>query len=431
MSASKETLPGGDSAIAMSESSVSIVIPCLNEVATIAACVERAGEALEAIRARYGLEGEIVVADNGSDDGSQESAGTAGARIVSVSRRGYGAALIAGMNAAHGRYLVMGDGDCSYDFMESVAMVGSLLDGNDLCMGSRFLGVIKPDAMPWKNRHIGNPVLSGILRILFRTPVSDAHCGLRALTRDCFEGLKLTSTGMEFASEMVLKASLTGCRISEVPITLWPDRRERAPHLRPWRDGWRHLSFMLMLSPVWLFLLPSLLVGWLGSALFVALIGRPEGSILWLAGLPFGDHWMILAAGMMTVSHQLCLFGLAASVYGVKEGYLPPTPRFVRILHIAKLEHMLLAGLAFIAISVFILAQVFYAWASNDFGPLAAIRDIVGATCLFVLGLQTCFGGFLVSIIAGNRVGLEELLDTAESEAEMFPAAAKAQGLAE
>src|SRR4029453_1317637 len=212
---------------------VTIVIPCLDEARTIAACVKRAREALEAIRTRLQLPGEVVVADNGSTDGSRDLATQAGARVVEVAERGYGAALIAGMRAARGKYLVMGDADLSYDFVESVDLVEKLVGGADLCMGNRFAGGIKPGAMPWKNRYIGNPVLSGILRVLFRTGVRDAHCGLRALTRDCFDRLRLSSTGMEFASEMVIKAAVLGERIEEMPVTLAPDTRGGPRTTRP------------------------------------------------------------------------------------------------------------------------------------------------------------------------------------------------------
>lgn len=220
---------------------VSIVLPCLNEAATLGACIARAQEALAILEARHGLSGEVVVADNGSTDGSRGIAMGLGARVVEVRDRGYGAALSGGFAAARGRFLVMGDSDCSYDFLECVGMVEALAGGAELCMGSRFKGRILPGAMPWKNRWIGNPALSAILRLLFRTGVSDAHCGLRALTRDAFERLRLTSAGMEFASEMVVKAALLGMRVAERPVTLSPDRRGRPPHLRPWRDGWRHL----------------------------------------------------------------------------------------------------------------------------------------------------------------------------------------------
>ena len=228
---------------------VSIVMPCLNEAKSLPACIANARVALERIRTEFGLFGEIIVADNGSTDGSQLIARALGARVCDIERRGYGAALIGGMQAANGAYLVMGDADGSYDFRESVAMVRELMRGADLCMGSRFLGGIEPSAMPWKNRYIGNPVLTFVLNLFFDAGVDDAHCGLRALTKDCFQRLALSGSGMEFASEMIIKAALKRQKIAETPVTLRCDLRDRPPHLRPWRDGWRHLRYLLMLSP--------------------------------------------------------------------------------------------------------------------------------------------------------------------------------------
>src|SRR5919199_4952365 len=236
---------------------VSIVMPCLDEREGLAHCIARAYEALEALAVRRGLTGEIIVADNGSTDGSQALARRLGARVVPIARRGYGAALRGGFEAARGRYLVMGDADGSYDFMDAVGMVEALTQGADLCIGSRFKGGIAPGAMPWKNRYIGNPILTGVLNLLFGAHIDDAHCGLRALTKACFGRLRLEGSGMEFASEMIIKATLLGERIVEVPATLARDLRGRPPHLRPWRDGWRHLRYILMLSPHWLFGAPA------------------------------------------------------------------------------------------------------------------------------------------------------------------------------
>lgn len=234
--------------------SVAFVLPCLNEAKTIEWCIDRALTAIAILNERHGLSGEVIVADNGSDDGSQDLALAAGGRVVDVADRGYGAALIGGFAVSDATYLVMGDSDCSYDFVEAVDMVERLMQGADFCMGSRFKGEIKPGAMPWKNRYIGNPVLSRVLRILFRTKISDSHCGMRAIRRDAYLRIKPTSTGMEFASEMVLKSVLRGLKIDEVPITLSPDQRDRKPHLNPWRDGLRHLIYMFLLSPKHLFL---------------------------------------------------------------------------------------------------------------------------------------------------------------------------------
>ncbi|MEZ5831913.1 MAG: glycosyltransferase family 2 protein [Dongiaceae bacterium] len=382
---------------------VTIVIPCLNEARTIAACVTRAREALEVISNRFKLSGEVVVADNGSTDGSRDLAIRTGARVVEVAERGYGAALIAGMQAARGKYLVMGDADLSYDFVESVDLVEKLVDGADLCMGNRFAGGIAPGAMPWKNRYIGNPVLSGILRILFGTRVRDAHCGLRALTRNCFDRLRLSSTGMEFASEMVIKAAVLGERIDEVPVTLSPDQRGRAPHLRPYRDGWRHLRFMLMLSPVWLFFVPAAFFAAFGLAIIGALIGGLEHVMVHVGPLAFGDHWMVAASAAVIIAFQLGFFGLAAMIYAGNEGWRPPSAMLARHPALTQLECWMIAGALLGLAGLTIIGIVVARWAGSDFGALNAIREFSTGFTLLVLGIQAFFGGFLLSIINGAR----------------------------
>lgn len=385
---------------------VSIVMPCLNEAAALPGCLLRASEALAVLRERHGLSGEIVVADNGSTDASRQIAADCGARVVPVAERGYGAALIGGFRAARGRFLVMGDCDGTYDFAEAVPMVEALAEGADLCMGSRFTGDIKPGAMPWKNRYIGNPTLSLVLRVLFRAHVNDAHCGLRALTSDCFGRLGLTSPGMEFASEMVVKASLLNCRVVEVPVTLWPGAPGRTPHLRPWRDGWRHLRYMLMLSPTWLFLAPALGFGLFGALIFGALLARPDRDMVSIAGIQFGNHWMIAAGAMITVAHQTMLFGVAALVYGIREGYRRPGRFLGRLLRWIRLEHLLVASVVLLVAGLALLSSVLLNWSGSRFGALDAVRQMVGGATLCVLGLQSFFGGFLISITAGNEARL-------------------------
>src|SRR5687768_4598489 len=382
---------------------VTIVIPCLNEARTIAVCVARAREALEAIRTRLKLSGEVVVADNGSTDGSRDLATEAGARVVEVAERGYGAALIAGMRAARGKYLVMGDADLSYDFVESVVLVEKLVGGADLCMGNRFAGGIKPGAMPWKNRYIGNPVLSGILRVLFGTGVRDAHCGLRALTRDCFNRLRLSSTGMEFASEMVIKAAVLGERIAEMPVTLSPDQRGRAPHLRPYRDGWRHLRFMLMLSPVWLFFVPAALFAAFGFAIITALMVDLEHVMVHVGPLAFGDHWMVAGCAAVIIAFQLGFFGLAAMIYAANEGWRHTPQFFARHLKLTQLEYWMIAGALLGLSGLLVIAGVVIRWIGSGFGALDAIREFSTGFTLLVLGIQAFFGGFLLSIIVGAR----------------------------
>ena len=300
---------------------VTIVMPCLNEVQSLPHCIGNALEALARLRTDMGLSGEIVIADNGSTDGSQALATELGARVVPVSRRGYGAALIGGCEGALGRYIVMGDCDGSYDFTEGVAMVAKLEQGFDLCMGSRFKGGIAPGAMPWKNRYIGNPTLTGILNLFFRSGISDAHCGLRAIRKQAFDKLRLTSSGMEFASEMVIKSALLKLRTTEVPASLSPDLRERAPHLRPWRDGWRHLRYLFMLSPTSVFGVPAVAAIGLGGGIL-------SGAVLNLLGLVpsyIGPAWMLVGSMLLCVGHMAGLIGVATHLYGVRQGWMPDT----------------------------------------------------------------------------------------------------------
>jgi hypothetical protein len=379
---------------------VTIIMPCLNEATCLPACIANAREALEMMRQRYGLVGEIVIADNGSTDGSQVIATQLGARCVPVSRRGYGAALIGGATAASGRYLVMGDADGSYDFRNAVAMVGALIEGADLCMGSRFKGGIEPGAMPWKNRYIGNPVLTGILNLLFRPGISDAHCGLRALTRSCFDQIQLSGEGMEFASEMVIKAALKGCKITEVPATLSRDLRNRPPHLRPWRDGWRHLRYLLMLSPVWLFAVPGSVLAAvsltiLAMAELAALSGTSQTAT-------FGNHWVILAGGLLTISHSAGLLAAASGLYGIRQGYRRRSPRSDAFARWISLEAMLVVGFVCILGGLGILGAVLSYWSSNRFEPIANVLPAVLGTSLIVIGSQNVLGGFLLAIVNGN-----------------------------
>ena len=379
---------------------VTIIMPCLNEVDCLPACIKNAQEALDMLRRRFGLAGEILVADNGSTDGSQAVAESLGARCVAIARRGYGAALSGGARAAHGRYLVLGDADGSYDFRDAVGMAERLIQGADLCLGSRFKGGIKPGAMPWKNRYIGNPILTGILNILFRSGIGDAHCGLRALTRSCFDQLGLAGDGMEFASEMVIKATLKGCIIAEVPVTLSPDLRKRPPHLRPWRDGWRHLRYLLMLSPTWLFTLPA------------AVLAAVSLTIFWFAGLAalqgahpsstFGNYWVILAGGLLAVSHSAALLAAAGTLYGVREGYRRRSARSDRLARWISLESMLVAGLVCVVIGLTILGSILAYWSAHRFEPIANVLPAVFGTSLLAIGTQNALGGFLLSILSGN-----------------------------
>jgi hypothetical protein len=385
---------------------VSIVLPCLDEARTLPACIANAREALGTLRAELGLAGEIVVADNGSEDDSRQIAARLGARVVLIHHRGYGSALLAGCQAAEGRFIVIGDADGSYDFREAVAMVHRLGDGYELCMGSRLRGHVMPGAMPWKNRYIGNPVLSAMLNLLFRSGVSDAHCGLRAFTAAALQRLRLTSTGMEFASEMVVKAALLDLRRTEVPVTLHPDGRDRPPHLRPWRDGWRHLRYLLMLSPNWLFFFPALALGVVGTALSALLLSHRDGEMAAVGPLVFGDHWMIVGSAMLNASMQLAVFGLATTLYGIREGYRTATPMVVRLFAWFRLERVLIVGAILILLGLCFMFRVLQAWTSAGFGALDQIRQMIGGTTFVLMGLQMFFGGFFLSILNGNEAAI-------------------------
>jgi hypothetical protein len=383
---------------------VSIVLPCLNEAESLPICLPVAMAALEMAR-QQGYSGEVVVADNGSTDGSQEIARRYGARVVDVSQKGYGAALLGGFHAARGRFLVMGDADGSYDFRQSIPMIKQLAGGVDICMGSRFRGEIKPGAMPWKNRYIGNPILTGILNLFFRSNISDAHCGLRALTKKCFEELKLTSTGMEFASEMIVKASLAGKKITEVPVTLSPDCRSRPPHLRPWRDGWRHLIFLFLLSPLWLFLAPGLCCAVAG--MFILLMSVSAAMIPGFSIQFFGNTWAIFAGGLIALGQQGCIFAIASYLYGITQGFRQPVG--LRWLKKLNLEVLLMTGVMMIALGAGVLAVVLLHWTSIHFHKIqTVVPQVIGIT-LILGGVQNIFGGFLLSIIGGNTTRFMEV----------------------
>ena len=379
---------------------VSIIMPCLNERESLPWCIANAQEALTRIAATYGLSGEVVIADNGSTDGSQELAQRLGARVQPVARRGYGAALIGGCEGAAGRYLLMGDADGSYDFTDGVAMIGKLVDGADLCMGSRFAGGIAPGAMPWKNRYIGNPALTGVLNLFFRSGIDDAHCGLRAITKQAFLACDLSSSGMEFASEMVIKASLRQMRIAQLPATLGPDLRDRAPHLRPWRDGWRHLRYLLMLSPTWVFGMPAL-VAMLAALAIFGLAGLHETGVLPGTG-SFGTGWTILAGFLLTVGHFAAIMAVATHFYGVRCGYRVLRPALARWGHVLTLESALMAGVALMLASLVGLVAIAARWRLGGFVALPSVLPLVAVLACGAVGVQTALGGFLLSIIAGH-----------------------------
>ncbi|MBV9191305.1 MAG: glycosyltransferase family 2 protein [Betaproteobacteria bacterium] len=378
---------------------LTILMPCLNEAATVGNCVANARAFLE----RAGIDGEVLIADNGSDDGSQALAERAGARVIEVARRGYGAALTGGIAAARGRSIIMGDADDSYDFTRLDAFVAKLREGYPLVMGNRFRGGIEKDAMPWLHRYLGNPVLSFIGRLFFGAPVGDFHCGLRGFDREAVQSLNLRTTGMEFASELVVKASLAGWRIAEVPTTLRPDGRGRAPHLRSWRDGWRHLRFLLLFSPRWLFLYPGLALLSLGIALTTALYFQP----LRFMGAGLDIHSMLYASAAALLGMQLCLFALFARVSAQNAGLLPKRPSLEKALGMLSLERGLAIGLVIAALGFLWSAAAFWQWREAGFGaldPRVVMRDTIPAAALMVAGMEIMLASFLLSVL-GLRAG--------------------------
>jgi glycosyltransferase involved in cell wall biosynthesis len=382
----------------MSELTVTILMPCLNEAETLAFCVRQAVAALR----DNNITGEVIVADNGSTDGSQQIATDEGARVVNVPVRGYGAALLAGIEAARGQYVLMADADASYHFEHLPRFLPKLEEGYDLVMGNRFSGTIEPGAMPPLHRYLGNPVLSSIGRIFFRIPVRDFHCGLRAFHRDPILSLQLRTTGMEFASEMVVKSSLAGLRMTEVPTTLSPDGRSRPPHLRSWRDGWRHLRFLLLFSPRWLFLIPGVVTFFLGVILSLWLIPGPQTVGRWT----FDVDTLTYSLGLVLIGAHISVFAVSARVFGTQEGFLPPNPKFERIFKYINLEVGLLFGCALLLIGFGILGYAIQVWRSAGFGDLSPQRmlrlTLPSATC-FMLGVEAIFGSFFLSLLGMNR----------------------------
>jgi hypothetical protein len=376
------------------EVELTIVLPCLNEAETLAGCVD---EALVALR-EHNICGEVIVADNGSTDGSQEIAVRHGARVVAVEQKGYGRALQGGIAAARGRYILMGDSDGSYDFTHAWRFVEKLREGWEIVMGNRFRGGIEPGAMPWKNRVFGNPLLSGIGRLFFRCPVHDLHCGLRAFQRTAYEKLELRTAGMEFASEMVIKATLFGLRMTEIPTVLRRDGRNRPPHLRPWRDGWRHLRFMLLFCPRWLFLQPGLGLIAIGSALGAVLLRGP----LRLGAVTLDVHTLFFSAMAVLIGFQSVAFAVCTKIFAIQFGVLPKDDRFQSWLGWIELEKGLAAGGALIVAGLILSFRALGFWGQHHFGDLATgelLRWVIPGGLLLTLGCQIVLVSFFLSIL--------------------------------
>jgi glycosyltransferase involved in cell wall biosynthesis len=385
----------------MQELDISILMPCLNEAETLACCIAEAWSAIT----ETGLTGEVLVADNGSTDGSIAIAENAGARVVHVSEKGYGNALSAGIQAAYGRYVLMGDADGSYDFTELPGFLEKLYQGSDLVIGCRFPrcgGRIHPGAMPWKHRWIGNPVLSFLGRLFFSSPVDDFHCGLRAFRRDALVELGLKTAGMEFASEMVVKASLSGLRITQIPIVLRKDGRSRPPHLRSWRDGWRHLRFMLLYSPLWLFILPGLLMTVVGGAGFILLLPEP----LLIGRVTFDLSTLLVSSTCLFVGVQLFGFGLFIKAYAVTTGLLPGKEIWLKLVKGKPVEWGIALGLVFILAGTGYLIHATLLWKAAAFGPMpyqTILRRVIASITAIGLGIQAMVYGFALAVIGLER----------------------------
>jgi hypothetical protein len=375
---------------------LSILMPCLNEAETLAVCIDKAQDYLQ----RSGVEGEVIIADNGSTDGSQAIAAAHGARVVPVEARGYGNALMGGIAAARGTYVIMGDADDSYDFSSLDRFVERLRAGDELVMGNRFRGGIEKGAMPPLHKYLGNPVLSTIGRILFRSDIKDFHCGLRGFRRESILGLGLITTGMEFASEVVVKSTLGGLRVSEVPTTLTKDGRSRPPHLRSWRDGWRHLRFLLLFSPRWLFLIPGTVAFLAGSVGTVALAVGP----LALGNVGFNVATQLYLAALAVVGYQAVLFAILTKLYARHEGfYLPRSRRFERFAERATLENGAVIGVLLFATGLAIAVVQVAAWAGSGFGaqdPGDTLRVAIPGALFMMLGFQTGMSAMFLGILS-------------------------------
>lgn len=379
----------------MAELELTILMPCLNEAETLAICIEKALGFL----ARSGISGEVLIADNGSTDGSQAIAEKAGARLVPVRQKGYGAALMGGIEAAKGRFVIMGDADDSYDFVHLDGFITRLRAGDQLVMGNRFRGGIAPGAMPWHHKYIGNPVLSFLGRLFFKTVPSDFHCGLRGFDRAAILGLSLRTTGMEFASEMLVKATLSGLRVSEVPTTLKPDGRSRPPHLRSFRDGWRHLRFLLLFSPRWLFLYPGYACVVIGMFLAALLW---QGPVRITPGIELDTNSFLVAAMLVLVGLQSMSFAMMGRRFASRYGFIPPSQHFDRLLEGLTLERLLTVAIVLIIGGVALVVASLGTWADAGFGRLAnggPMRMMITAMTAIVAGVQLAMTGFMASMI--------------------------------
>jgi glycosyltransferase involved in cell wall biosynthesis len=373
---------------------VSVVMPCLNESLTLGTCIQKAFATLRS----HGISGEVIVADNGSTDGSQAIAYELGARVVTVQTRGYGSALRAGIEAARGRLVIMGDSDDSYDFTQLGDFVNKLNDGFDLVMGNRFQGGIRPGAMPLLHRYLGNPGLSWLGRLFFKCPVGDFQCGLRGFRKEAIDRLELRTLGMEFSTEMVVKATLFNLRIAEIPTTLSPDGRDRAPHLRTWRDGWRYLRFLLLYSPRWLFFYPGAVLFLLGVAICAWLLPAPRT----VREVTFDYTTLLFGAMAILIGFQSVNFAAFSKAFAISEGLLPDDPRMNRLNRYVTLEVGLIVGILLVLGGVGMWVFGLSYWRSHHFGPLdpdSALRIVIPGFVSLILGIQIVLSSFFLSVL--------------------------------
>jgi hypothetical protein len=380
---------------AAGEVEVTVVMPCLNEAQTLATCIRKAQNCLR----EHGIRSEIVIADNGSTDGSQQIARDLGARVADVPEKGYGSALRGGIAAARGAYIIMGDADDSYDFTSLMPFIEALRGGSDLVMGNRFRGGIRPGAMPPLHRYLGNPVLTGIGRLFFRSPVGDFHCGMRGFRREAILSLNLQTTGMEFASEMVVKASLLGLEITEVPTTLSPDGRNRPPHLRSWRDGWRHLRFMLLYSPRWLFLYPGIVLVLVGLTVGGWLMPGPRQ----VSGVTLDIHTLLYAALAVLLGFQAIVFAVSTKAFASATGLAPPDHRIERLFQVVSLEICLIIGGVLVLLGIGGSLYAVHVWSFRPLSPSHGLRLIIPSVIALALGFQTIFSMFFLNAIGLRR----------------------------
>ncbi|NQU32630.1 MAG: glycosyltransferase family 2 protein [Bacteroidetes bacterium] len=377
---------------------ITILMPCLNESETLAICINKAQRFLKENK----ISGEVLIADNGSTDNSIAIALKEGAKVVTVEEKGYGSALITGINSAAGKYIIMGDADDSYDFYHLEGFVDKLRNGNDLVMGNRFKGGIKKGAMPFLHRYVGNPVLSFIGRVFFNSIIKDFHCGLRGFHKERIKKLGLITPGMEFASEMVVKATILNYRMAEVPIILHADGRSRSPHLNTWRDGWRHLVFLLMYSPKWLFFFPSIFILLISLAGLSALLTGTQH----IFNLNLDIHTLTLAGSMVVLSYQLFLFAIFIRIYSVNQGYYPAKKKHMLFFKIFTLERGIVIGFMLLLFGIVIFTYLIGKWYDMGFGEIKNVSStfklLIPSITLISIGIQTIFASFLFRILGIN-----------------------------